>query len=89
MKLIITMCYSRLIVLMCAGPKFSECISGMRIVRGPNHEHEGMAGYIETEVEFTIKDLSKFSALYDAYHHLSEERKLDVYALAKGLGDCK
>lgn len=89
MKLIITMCYSRLLFLMCAGPKFSDCVSGMRIVRGPCHDLEGMAGYVETEVEFTIKDLSKFSSLYDAYHRLSDERKLDVYALATGLGDCK
>lgn len=89
MRLLITLCYSRLIFMMCAGPKFSECVSRMHIVKGPFHEHEGMAGYIETEVEFTIKDLSKFSDLYDAYHHLSDKRRLEVYGLAKGLGDCK
>lgn len=89
MKLIITMCYSRLIFLMCAGPKFSECISGMRIVRGPNHEHEGMAGYIETEVEFTVTDLAKLSGLLDSYYTLTDESKAGLYGLAKGLGDCK
>lgn len=74
---------------MCAGPSFSACVSGMRIVRTPNHDHEGMLGYIETEVEFTVTDLAKLSRLLDSYHTLTDARKAGLYSLAKGLGDCK
>ena len=89
MKLYITTCYSQLLWVMCAGPSFSACVSGMRIVKVPAHDHEGMAGYIETEVEFTVTDLAKLSKLLDSYYTLTDERKADLYGLAKGLGDCK
>lgn len=68
---------------------FSACVSGMRIVRAPNHDHEGIAGYIETEVEFTVTDLAKLSGLLDSYYTLTDERRAGLYGLAKGLGDCK
>lgn len=83
------MCYSQLLWAMCAGPSFSACVSGMRIVKGPAHDLEGMLGYIETEVEFTVRDLAKLSRLLDSYHTLTDERKAGLYGLAKGLGDCK
>ena len=89
MKLYITMCYSQLLWVMCAGPRFSACVSGMRIVKGPAHDLEGMAGYIETEVEFTVTDLAKLSGLLDSYYTLTDERRAGLYGLAKGLGDCK
>jgi hypothetical protein len=83
------LCYSKLLWIMCAGPVFSECISNLNIIRNPNFAHEGMAGYIETEVEFTVTDLAKFANLYESYYTLSDKRKLELYGLAKGLGDCK
>lgn len=89
MKLYITMCYSQLLWVMCSGPSFSACVSGMRIVKGPAHDYEGVAGYIETEVEFTVTDLTKFSKLLDSYHTLTDECRARFYSLAKGLGDCK
>lgn len=89
MKLCITMNYSHLLWVMCAGPDFSACVSGMRIVNGPAHDHEGMLGYIETEVEFMVTDLVKFSRLIDSYYTLTDERKAGWHSLAKGLGDCK
>ena len=89
MKLYITMCYTQLLWVMCAGPDFSACVSGMRIIKGPAHDHEGMLGYIETEVEFTVTDLAKLSRLLNSYYTLTDERKADLYSLAKGLGECK
>lgn len=74
---------------MCAGETFSKAVSGMSIVKGPCYEHEGMAGYIETEVVFTIKDLKTFADLWDSWYSLSETGKLNLYGLAKGYGDCK
>jgi hypothetical protein len=89
MKLIINCCYSRLLWIMCSGPSFSNAIEGMTITKGPLHQYEGMAGYIETEVEFKIRDLRKFTDLWESYYALTDKRKLDVYGIAKGLGDCK
>ena len=74
---------------MCQGPIFSDCVQSMKIIDGPHHQSEGMAGYIETEVEFILKDISKFADLWDSWYTLTNKRKLDLYGLAKGLGDCK
>jgi hypothetical protein len=61
----------------------------MKIVRGPCHDHEGVAGFIETEVEFVLKDLKRFADLWDSWYTLTDKKKIDLYGLAKGLGDCK
>lgn len=74
---------------MCSGPTFSNCVESMKIVKGPHHQFEGMSGYIETEVEFVLKDLKRFSDLWESWYSLTDKRKLDLYGLAKGLGDCK
>lgn len=74
---------------MCAGESYSNAVGKMTIIKGPQHQFEGMAGYIETEVEFELKDLERFSNLWNSYYKLSDKRRLDLYGLAKGLGDCK
>lgn len=89
MKLTINCCYSRLLWIMCSGPVFSECVDSLKILKGPLHQYEGMAGYIETEVEFVLRDLKRFADLWDSWYRLSDRRKLDLYGLAKGYGDCK
>ncbi len=89
MKLTINTCYSRILWIMRSGPVFSDCVESMKIVKGPHHQYEGMAGYIETEAEFVLKDLVKFANLWDSWYTLTDKRKLDLYGLAKGLGDCK
>lgn len=89
MRLTVNTCYSRVIWLMCSGPSFSAAVSKMNIIKGPYHDYEGIAGYIETEVEFEIKDLAKFTNLWESYYSLSDKRRMDLYGLAKGLGDCK
>ncbi len=61
----------------------------MAILKGPDHAHEGITGYIETEVVFEIRDLKRFADLWDSYYTLSDTRRLNLYGLAKGLGDCK
>lgn len=74
---------------MSTGPSFSMAVNSMQIIHGPFHEHESMSGYIETEVEFGIKDLQRFTNIWESWNHLSDKRKLEAYGLAKGLGDCK
>ncbi len=89
MKIIINCCYTQLLYVMCQGEVFSLACGKMTILKGPCHKYEGMAGYIETEVEFDGIDLERFSKLWNSFYSLSEKRKLDLYGLAKGLGDCK
>lgn len=89
MKLTVNTCYSHILWIMCAGELFSKAVRDMSIVKGPYFEHEGMAGYIETEVTFTIKDLKVFADLWDSWYTLSQTKKLNLYGLAKGRGDCK
>lgn len=48
MKLIVNTCYSHLLWIMCAGEQYSLAVSKMCITKGPYHQHEGVAGYIET-----------------------------------------
>jgi hypothetical protein len=74
---------------MSAGEQYSKAVGKMTITRGPYHEFEGMAGYIETEAELEIKDLERFTNLWYSYYRLSDTKKLYAYGLAKGLGDCK
>jgi len=89
MKLTVNTCYSHILWIMCAGELFSKAVSNMSIVKGPCYEHEGMAGYIETEVVFTIKDLKAFADLWYSWYTLSQTKRLNLYGLAKGYGDCK
>ena len=89
MKLTVNTCYSHIIWIMCAGELYSQSVSKMCIIKGPYHQYEGVAGYIETEVEFEIRDLEKFSRLWYSWYTLSDTKRLNLYGLAKGLGDCK
>lgn len=89
MKLTVNTCYSHVLWIMCAGELFSRAVSDMAIVKAPCFEHEGVSGYIETEVVFTIKDLKVFADLWYSWYTLSETKRLNLYGLAKGYGDCK
>jgi hypothetical protein len=74
---------------MCSGEAYSKAVSRMAILEGPHHQYEGMAGYIETKVEFEIRDITRFANLWESYYSLSDTKRLNLYGLAKGLGDCK
>lgn len=89
MKLTAKTCYSHILWMLCSGPVFKESVSKFTIVSGPHYEFEGMAGYIETDVEFEISNLEKFTPLWCSWYSLPAKKRLDVYGLAKGLGDCK
>lgn len=89
MKLIVNTCYSHILWIMCAGELYSKAVKSMCITKGPYHQYEGMDGYIETEVTFEIADLEVFTRLWNSYYSLSDTKRLNLYGLAKGLGDCK
>ena len=89
MKLTIKTCYSRVLYLMTSGTLFSQAVASMSIDNMPNFELEGLNGYIETEITLIIKDLKIFTNIWEAYYSLSDTAKLNLYGLAKGLGDRK
>jgi hypothetical protein len=89
MKLTVNTCYTRLLYLLTAGPEFGRAVQSFTVLRGPDFEHEGVAGYIETDVEFEIRDLRRFTNIWDAWSSQIETQKLNLYNLAKGLGGRK
>lgn len=74
---------------MTAGELFSKAVQSTNFIKGPCFEHEGIAGYIETDVEFIINDLRIFTNLWEAWYTLSSIQRTNLYGLAKGLGDRK
>lgn len=89
MKLTVNTCYSHILYILLAGPKFSNSVSKFRIIDGPHHQYEGAAGFIETEVEFDIKDLELFAKLWYEYCHLVDEDRMRLRQLAMGIKVCK
>lgn len=57
------LCYSLLLEIFLH-PQFHYAVSKTEFTK-PKFEHEGMAGYIETEATFHVTDLSSFSAIYN------------------------
>ena len=69
---------------MCSGEKYANAVTKMSILKGPYLQSEGMAGYIETEVEFHIGSLAAFTELWVSWYNLPSPRRNELYALAKG-----
>lgn len=46
---------------------WNQAIAGMKMGK-PRFEHEGMAGYIETDVEFQIASIEAFSKLWMSWY---------------------
>lgn len=89
MKLTGTTCYSHLLYVMCGGERtFGNAIATIKF-NSPEFAHEGIAGYIETKYEIEVKDLVAFANLWNSWYSLPDIRRLNLYGLAKGLGDCK
>ena len=88
MKVTGTTCYTRLLWLQCAGPLLEQAVHSIKM-ESPAFNYEGVAGFIETKYEIEIKDLEVFTNLWQSYYALSDTRRLHLYRLAKGLGDCK
>lgn len=89
MKLTVTTCYSHILHLMMQGENYSLAINDMKMST-PGHTHEGITGYIETNVEFQIRDLALFSKLWYSWYNLEDDVRNTLYTMAKGgFGKCK
>ena len=84
MKLIATTCYSHVLHMLSCGPLLSECVYEFKFKFSThNFANEDMAGYIETEITVTIKDLSKFAELYRSWYESESNTRLRLYHKAK------
>ena len=81
-------CYSHLLWLLCAGERYQQAVHRISFT-SPQFDYEGMSGYIETDYVIEVKDLKMFADIWYAWHALSDKRRIELYGLAKGLGDCK
>jgi len=88
MKITGKACYTQLLWLMCSGELLEQAVNKISYT-SPEFRYEGMAEYIETAYEIDVKDLIVFSNIWYAWYNLTEKRRLELYGLAKGLGDCK
>jgi hypothetical protein len=88
MKLVGKTCYTQLLWLMCSGENLQQAASKVTF-KSPDFNGEGFNGYIETDYEIEIKDLKLFANIWNSWYSLTEKRRIELYGLAKGLGDCK
>ena len=73
---------------MCSGELLEQAVHKITF-KQPNFVHEGVAGYIQTDYEIEVKDLQVFTNIWNTWYSLPDTRRLNLYGLAKGLGDCK
>lgn len=64
MKFKVTLCHSHLMSMLLQPEKFEAAISSYTAT-SPNIQFEGFNGYMEVHVEFNVKDLTRFSTLYE------------------------
>lgn len=64
MKLKTVVCHTHLMSMLLQPEKFQNAITSYT-ASSPDVANEGFNGYMEVTVEFCIKDLAKFTALYD------------------------
>lgn len=87
MKFTTKLCHSHLMSMLLMPEKFYGAVYSYE-ASPPNMDHEGMAGYMEVEATFHIKDLQAFTEMwYNAYKFPSERsewyHKIKSQMLAK------
>lgn len=78
MRLIVTTCYSHIVYMQQQPGLWVKAIKGMTLGT-PGFEYEGMAGYIETKVEFEISDISLFAKLWMSWYSEDVNTRVDLY----------
>lgn len=65
MKFSTTMCHSHLISMLLQPEDFQNCVNSYKST-APDIRNEGMAGYMEVQVEFDVKSLIGFANLFQS-----------------------
>ena len=64
MKITETMCHSHLLSMLVQAEEFQRAVLKYQAT-APDVSSDGMAGYMETKVEFEVLSLSRFAKLYE------------------------
>lgn len=78
MKLITRTCYSHIIYMQQNPALWNEAIH-KAIIGKPRFESEGVAGYIETDIEFEIASIDAFSKLWMSWYTEDMEERSKLY----------
>lgn len=76
MKILEKMCYTHLSWLQ-RQEKFLKSINSVKFSK-PLIDFEGIAGYIETDVEFEVIDIKLFAEIYYNYYGLDDHIKMSI-----------
>lgn len=90
MKIEESMCYARLVFMMCRGEEWEQAINNVTYT-APQFQYEGIAGYVDTRVTFCIKNLDIFTKLWSAWYSLPDLERLNWYCIVankQGANQC-
>lgn len=84
MKLTCTMCHSHLMSMLLQPEKFQRAVRKYTAT-GPDIQYEGIAGYMETGVEFDIASLKEFTELFEDSYTYPSNRTEWYNAIKNGI----
>lgn len=89
MKLITNTCYSHIVYMQQQSYLWNQAVTSMKMGK-PRFDHEGVAGYIETDVEFQIASIDAFSKLWMSWYTEETSKRNDIYSnLIRNYHGCK
>lgn len=80
MKITDKICFSHLLWAMNQ-PKFTQSISKVTFTK-PDITNEGMAGYIETNVEIEVSNIVNFAEIWNKWYITSDHNRMHYRRLA-------
>lgn len=87
MKLNVKMCHSHLMSMLLQPEDFNNCVNSYTAT-SPEMQYEGMAGYMEVNATFDIKDLSRFAKLWDASYSYPSNRSKWYHTVKNAINIC-
>ena len=87
MQVKITMCHSHLMSMLLSPAEFQVCVTSYSAT-SPDMGLEGMNGYMETIVTFEVKDLVRFSKLYESSYVFPSDRSKWYGTVKNGIMLC-
>lgn len=87
MKIAVNMCHSHLMSMLLQPERFNDAVNSYS-ASSPQMQYEGMAGYMEVNATFEVKDLSKFSKLWDDSYTFPSDRSAWYHKIKSQLMAC-
>ena len=87
MKLSVAMCHSHLMSMLLQPEQFSNAISSYTATP-PDMNGEGFNGYMEVNATFEIKDLTRFSKLWDDAYVFPSDRSKWYHLIKSSMVRC-